>query len=272
MSYKDIKKVIVALLISFVFGCKKEDKSLAITSLKFSDITQQYIKRNNIRKTFVIAGSDNIAMCKKLDTIGIYEYDMHGNTINVRRKANLFGHREEYEYDSLNFVTKKIFTTDFIATFNFRYEFDDDSLLLTKYYIRPTTDITEKDYSIPAGIYKFNKSGLIYESTAFENWSSGKGRNIITTYTYDDLGVLITKKVNYIKDTINHIIDEKSENTITYYYTDKKIDSTITIYSWLDNKSNKRHYTSKTIFDENGLKLMNITMDSVITYYKHIKY
>lgn len=264
-----MKKIILLILISSLFSCYK-NKSLEISELDFSDVDQKSVLKNSIKKTFLISGNDSWHY-KKSDTIGIYEYDQKGNTKNVWRKAPLFSHEEEYIYDSLNLAVRKIFSTDFIATFNFRYEFDADSLILYQYYTKPTTDIADEDFTKPAGTFKFTKNGVIAKSSQYQNNDQGKDEKFITTYTYDSLSLLATKEIKFGLRILNDSTYWKQKNLTKYYYSDKKIDSSVTLFNWLDHNKVSQQYSSKTIYDENGLRVMNVLMDSLFTYYRHVK-
>jgi len=144
-------------------------------------------------------------------------------------------------------------------------------LILYSYYTKPTTDISESDFTKPAATFKFNKKGLITESSQYQNNDTGKGKNFITTYTYDFLNLLSTKEVKFGLKTLNDSVYWKQKNRTVYYYSDKKIDSSVTFFNWIDQDKIKQQYSSKTIYNENGLRVMNVIMDSLFTYYRHVK-
>lgn len=266
-----MKKIIFIILTISLFCCNK-NKSLKITDLNFSDINKEHILKNNIRKTLLISGHDYWNQ-KKLDTIGLYIYDINGNLKELRIN-NFFGHRERYEYDSLKLVIKKIFDTDFTIEFNYRYEFDKDSLTLFKYYVKPTMDISEKEFVIPAAVSKFNNDGLITENFQNQDNDYGTGGRVYTKYIYDSLNFLITKKSHFYKGKITDTLFNSItpyKNITTFFYTHKKLDSTITIYHYMNNNDVIESYTDKSIYKDDGLIQMNITMDSIITLYTHQK-
>lgn len=261
-----MKKIIVFTFTSLLFNCSKNKTLKSYPKLSFSNIEKEYIFKNNIKKTFEIIGSDNWHY-PKLDTIGIYQYNKNGNIKTSRKKAFMYNDLSAYEYDSLQRVIKKFFFTDYEAVFNFRYTYDSENSILKKHYIKPSTSISEEDYSKPAGIFKFDNKGLIYESLEYQNNDYGKGTKRISTFFYDSLNLLIKKETQFELSTINNL----TRSSTNYYYTRKKIDSTISFFNWIDSNRTKQTYSSKTIFNKNGLKTMTIVMDSLITYYKHIK-
>ncbi len=241
-----------------------------MSELDFSDFNQPSILKNGIKKTIMISEFDT-AIYKKNDTIEIIEYNKNGNIKRVWRKSFMYSINEVYEYDSLNLEKQKIYFTDFKAVFNFRYEFDNKNLKLYKYYLEPSIGISKEDFSEPAGVFKFYDDGKISESIQYENNDYGKGKKLTTKYNYDTkLNSLSSKEILY--EPSDNEDSSLSSNVITdYYYSDKKLDSTLTTFSWTDRKNQKQSYSRKVIFDKNGLALKAITMDSLIVYYKHIK-
>lgn len=237
-----------------------------MSELDFLDFNQKSVLKNNIKKTLLISGFDT-AIYKKNDTIEIIEYNRSGNIKNVWRKSFMYDINEEYEYDSLNLEKQKIFFSDFKAIFNFRYEFDSDSLILYKYYTETSNGISKQDISKPAAIFKFKKDGKISESFQYQNNDYGKGKKLTTKYNYDTiLNSLSSKEILYeSSDNENLSLNSK------YHYSNKKLDSTLTTFSWIDRENKKQSYSRKVIFDQNELALKAITMDSLITHYIHIK-
>ena len=102
-----MKKIILFILISISWNCTRK-KALKIEDLNFSDIDQKYILQNNIKKTFLISGT-NTWNYKKSDTIGIDEYNMSGNMIKKWRKGFFNSSTEKNEYDSLGLLKRKFF-------------------------------------------------------------------------------------------------------------------------------------------------------------------
>ncbi|NRD18815.1 hypothetical protein HNV08_02045 [Winogradskyella eckloniae] len=267
-----MKKILIILpiiILNFsLLSCN--DKSLKISELDLLDFNQASILKNDIKKTLLISGFDT-ALYKKNDTIEIIEYNRSGKIKNVWRKSFMYSIYEEYEYDSLNLEKQKIFFTDFKAIFNFRYEFDSDSLILYKYYTTPSIGISKQDILKPAAIFKFKNHGKIKESSQFQNNDHGKGKKRITKYNYDTkLNILSTKEILY--EPNDNDDSSLSSNAITdYYYSNKKLDSTLTTISWIDRENQKQSYTRKVVYNQKGLALKAITMDSLIIYYRHIK-
>ncbi|AXG71136.1 hypothetical protein KORDIASMS9_03391 [Kordia sp. SMS9] len=262
-----MKKIAVLILVSFLWCCHKNN-ALKITELNFSDIDQENIFKNRIQKTIGISGYDSI-LYKKNDTIEIFEYDHNGHPKKVWRKSFMYSVIEEFAYDSLQLEIQKIHFTDFKAVFNFRYEFDADSLILKKYYVKPSIDINEEDFLKPTGIFKFHNNGKIFEATQYQNNDYGKGKKMTAKYTYDSLNLLASKEVLF-ESSEENILPKKHTEITSYYYTNHTIDSTVTTFSWLDNKRQKQHFTSKNIYNKKGLIEKKIAMDSLTIYYTHL--
>ena len=264
-----MKKVFLITLLFTFLGCYNNE-SLKINELNFSDLNQNGILKNNIKKTFLISGFDS-GLYKKNDTIGVIDYNRIGKREKVWRKSFMYSINEEYKYDSSNLEIQKIYFTDFKAMFSFRYEFNKDSLVLYKYYIKPTFDIPKENFTIPAGIFKFNDNGNITESSEYQNNDYGKGKKSLTKYYYDSSNTLISKEILYKSSNTDDILLNSKEIT-KYHYSIKKLDSATTTISWTDREKQKQSYTIRYIYDDNELISKSITMDSLVTYYKHIKY
>ncbi len=263
-----MKSILLLIILTFsLFSCN--DKTLKMSELDFLDFNQASILKNDIKKTLLISGFDT-ALYKKNDTIEIIEYNKSGNIKNVWRKSFMYSINEEYEYDSLNLEKQKIFFTDFKAIFNFRYEFDNDSLILYKYYTKPSIGISKQDISKPAAIFKFKNDGKILESSQYQNNDYGKGKKLTTKYDYDTKSNSLSSKEILYEPSDNEDSSLSSNAITDYYYSNKKLDSTLTTFSWIDRENQKQSYLRKVIFDQNGLALKAITMDSLIIYYKHI--
>jgi hypothetical protein len=263
-----MKNVLSTILIFSFLSCK--DETIKISELDFLDFNQTSILKNDIKKTLLISEFET-AIYKKNDTIEVIEYNRNGNIKNVWRKSFMYSINEVFEYDSLNLEKQKIHFTDFKAVFNFRYEFDNENLMLYKYYIEPSTGISNQEISKPAGIYKFQNDGKIFESIEYENNDYGKGKKVTTKFNFDTkLNSLSSKEILYEASDIEDTSLSSNART-DYYYSNKRLDSTLTTFSWIDRENQKQSYSRKVIFDRNGLALKAITMDSLIVYYKHLK-
>lgn len=263
-----MKKITVLILIFLLFGCKYNE-NLNISELNFSDLNQVGISKNKIKKTYLISGY-NTPIYNKNDTIEIIEYNRNGNIKKSWRKSFMYSIDKEFEYDSLNLEIHKIHFTDFKAIFNFSYEFNEDSLILYKFYMKPTMGLSEDDLSKPAGVFKFNDKGKILESYHYQNNDYGKGKKLTTKYQYDSLGLLSSKEIIY-ESSDNEQPFSKSNSITNYHYSNNKIDSTVTVFNWTDNENQEQSYSSKTLYDNDGLISKYIVKDSLVTYYKHIK-
>lgn len=264
-----MKKIFLITLLFLFLGCYNDER-LKINELNFSDLNQKSILKNKIKKTFLISGFDS-GLYKENDTISIVEYNRIGKTEKVWRKSLMYSINEEYKYDSLNLETKKIYFTDFKAMFSFRYEFNKDSLVLYKYYTKPSFGFSKEDFTIPAGIFKFNDNGNIVESFEYQNNDYGKGKRLLTKYYYDTSNNLMSKEILYKPSNTDDIAKDSKEIT-DYYYSNKKLDSATSTFSWTDRENQEQSYTISYIYDDNKLISKSIAMDSLVTYYKHIKY
>lgn len=264
-------KIILILPISLFWNCQKRGK-IKIEDLKFSNTEQQAIFKNKIKRTYLISGFES-GQYKEQDTIGVLRYNKNGDLIEENRKG-LFGIRTLYKYDSLNLVCSKEYLTDFVAEFKFNYEFNSDSLILYKKYKNPLHRNLNGEKLLVSGKFKFNKLGFLIESSDYQNNDFGAGARFITKYGYDSLNLLRSKRVFV---DLSKVVDTTAKwhsffrSVTAFYYTNKKIDSTITIYDGLGANKNRKRYVSKAAYNKNGLIEKTILMDSIITLYKHQK-
>lgn len=267
-----MKKESLYIIVLLLISC--QNSTLKISDLKFSDPKQEYIDKNHIKKTYMISGSEPLVRGDIGDTIGSIEYDANGKIKRSSIKSFIYDIVKKYQYDTLHLETQKIFFTDFEAVYNFRYELDSENLILKKFYLEPSTDITEEQFLQPAGIFKFNENGYLTESLEYENNDEGRGMRILSKYNYDSMNLLTSKEVRYTESVSKDTV--WLYKTLTkFYYTNNKPDSTSTIHTWIDRNKQKQNYTKKTFYDENGLMNREVTkgffMDSLVTYYRHLK-
>ncbi|MCF2875499.1 MULTISPECIES: hypothetical protein [unclassified Tenacibaculum] len=263
-----MKKLILLLSISLFWNCQKGGR-LKIEDLKFSNLDQQAVLKNSIKKTYLISGFES-GRYKEQDTIGILKYNQNGGLMEKKMKG-LFGSQTLYKYDSLNLVSSKEYSTDFVAEFKFNYEFNSDSLILYKKYKDPKHENLNGEKPIVSGKFKFNKLGFLIESSDYQNNDLGAGAKFVTKYGYDSLNQLRSKRVFV---DLSKVIDTTAtwhsfyRSVTAFYYTNKKIDSSITIYDTGVREKRKR-YDNKTVYDKNGLIEKTILSDSIVTLYKH---
>lgn len=245
---------------------------MKIEDLKFSDIEQQAIAKNGIKKTYLVSAS-NIKPYRKHDTIGVVKYNENGNILGKTIKG-VFGTRIEYKYDSLNIEVGKKYSTDFATEFNFDYEFIPDSLILYKRYKNPIHKNINGNNPRISGKFKFNKLGFLIEKSAYQNNDLGAGGRWTTQYKYDSLNKLKSEKtyVNLSKviDTATKWHMPFSRKTM-YFYTGKKIDSARTTYFYLNDQGLKGNYHKITLYNKDGLVKKTILSDTIITFYHHEK-
>ncbi|WP_299708940.1 hypothetical protein [uncultured Tenacibaculum sp.] len=74
-------KLVTILLIGFLWNCTNSNQ-LKIQDLKFPDVNEKSIRKNNVKEVYKIAGSD-FGQYKKNDTISILKYNAQGKLINI---------------------------------------------------------------------------------------------------------------------------------------------------------------------------------------------
>ncbi|SNR15970.1 hypothetical protein [Tenacibaculum jejuense] len=272
MNNSCLKNQLIIISAILLLNCTNSNQ-LKIQDLKFPDVNEKSIRKNNVKEIYKIAGSD-FGQYQKNDTISILKYNIQGKLINeyiIIIKA-LYSYDVSYQYDSLNLVSKKIHSSDFTNEFDFVYELKPDSLLLYQKYKSPTYKNISGKIPVISGTFKFNKQGYLIEKSQYENNDFDAGRRYITQYTYDSLHQLLSEKkfldLSIIKDSANYNYYTSYKNTVKYYYTDQKIDSAIQVFYYLDNDRNKTNETYRILYDNNGLIKEKIR-DSIHIFYKH---
>lgn len=249
-------------LLPIIFGCKQKSL-LEIQDLKFANIEKNAIALNQIDTTYLISDFKLFGY-GKTDTFGYNAYDLSGNLIMEWRNGG-WGYDIEFTYDSNDLVIYKAYDTDFLRQFNITYKFISDSLLLYQYW----------SAGAPYCLFYFNEKGILVNSLQY-TYDDGNGSSETrSVYNYDNSGKLIEKidsgydhRIYEMKfRRIFHGNEISSSNITKYFYTDKKLDSLITTYYIQDNPKN--NYTSKTYFNESGLRYKTILMDTIITTYLH---
>jgi hypothetical protein len=239
-------------------GCKQNPK-LNLSDLKFPDAERDMLAANSIDTSYLI--SINRLLNNGIsDTLGYYVFDKAGRMIYASF-PNFFGYYITNKYDSLGFIKRKEYDTDFRLIFDVTYKFFPDSLRLYQYWSGDAEDTC---------MFRFNTKGQLIESIE-SGHDQEIGNHFKTAYTYDQ-----NEKLQ--KKTIDYIIPEKRKNdeepdliqtVVSIFHSGNKTDSTIIRYNY--NKQ-ERSYTTKMIYDSNtGLPLKKIMMDSLITTYIHKK-
>ncbi len=248
-------------LLPFIFGCKQKSL-LEIQDLKFVNIEKNAIVLNQIDTTYLISDF-KLYGYGKTDTFGYNVYNKRGNLITEWRYGFMGPPMSTYLYDSNDLVVHKEYSTDYWLRFDVTYKFIPDSLLLYQYW----------SDGAPVSCFWFNEKGLLIRSK--DNIHGGWASEIISTFEYDDGNNLVRKveKPNYrrveeLELRKNYFERGISSYDITeYFYNGQKLDSVITKYYIEDNPQN--NYTSKTYFNESGLRYKTILMDTIITTYLH---
>ena len=239
--------------------------------LNFSDFNRQMISKNGIKKTYMMAKLDSF-LDKKNDTLGVIEYYNRGNITRRASKKVLGGYRVKYIYDSVGLPIQKNYITDFDAEFHYRYEFSPEDLILYKHYREPRPLDLHQSAPKTSAVFKFNTNGILIESTAYQDHDYGAGAKFVTTYHYDSSDLLLSKEV---QADLRQVTDTLSQwfwpykNTTKYYYTDKHIDSSITVYYYLDEAKTEKSYRQKAVYDHKGLICKTVEMGRFVTIFKH---
>ena len=245
-----------------MLGCKQKPL-LEIQDLKFVNIDKNAIVLNQIDTTYLISDF-KLYGYGRTDTFGYNVYDLRGNLIVEWRNNGGWGYNIDFSYDSNDLVIYKAYDTDFLRRFNITYKYIPDSLLLYQYW-------SDGD---PYCLFYFNEKGILVNSLQFA-YDDGNGSETRSVYNYDNSGKLIEKidsgydyRIYEMKFRRKiHGNEISSFNSTKYFYTGQKPDSLITTYYIQDNPKN--NYTSKTYFNESGLRYKTILMDTIITTYLH---
>ncbi|MEZ4886691.1 MAG: hypothetical protein R3E32_18325 [Chitinophagales bacterium] len=116
--------------------------------MRFVNYEKDAIAANGIHKTLAISKNKK-QRPESSDTLAVYNYDQNGNTLEENYYV-FFGPSIDYEYDSLDFLTQKRYTTDFSARFVISYALIPDSFLLKQFWVGSDTDTC---------YFRFNKMG-----------------------------------------------------------------------------------------------------------------
>ena len=250
-----MNKSIIVLSLLLLYSCSKK-KILKIKDLNLSDIHQQTIIKYKIKESYLISDFKNYHYNKN-DTINFKKYNKNGNIIYEDTGGGTFA----YKYNNLNLLVQENFSYLFSYKNEFDYSFDSDNLVLNRNLL---------NYDTIYKIYKFNEKGNIIKHEGYINNRFDRKETI--EYRYNSSNILKSKKtsinINKTEDTL-YLEDLWNENA-NYFYTNRKIDSTITI---LNHIKGKRSYKRKTIYDDNGLKNKTFEIyndiDTLIYLYKY---
>jgi len=280
---KYIKIVLVLLVVLNSCHTVPDEPIIGLEDLDFADVEREYIVANKICTMFVSADYHHrirsvSSMRSPLDTLAyFYTYDTNGRLL-TETGVGLWSHTLRLEYDSIGLVKYRRYFTDFLAEFIPTYEYIQEKRMLYQYW-----RYWDLGIAIDTCFFIFDKKGRIIESEEYEHKDCGQGNHFKTTYTYNSDGKLQNKTETILinKDDLLYLIEWIKKDwtdaeywlkrnslikSTEYYYTNGKIDSTITANFLFKIEWN---YTSKTYYDHNGLRVrtVNIYNSPILCYY-----
>lgn len=254
-----MRPLLLTCLIFTAVGCKKVH-TLTVADLKFADYEKAFIAKNGVDTTyeFYTFGNDTNVLGS------ITNYDTLGRI--ARQKIVCFMPPTfTYTYDSLGLVIKLRTVSDFGMTDLFTYKFKPDSFKLERFGNngREAFQVFYFD-STYREIKRITKASPVQYETTFEYGADNK-IHIINS-------VIVGKPEDIIKHRMNVSLTSTlpyihfKEGITVLYYTNGVIDSAIT----KGVSSSGQNTTTKTYYNQKGLKTSLITSDRVIVTYKHI--
>ena len=164
----------------------------------------------------------------------------------------------------------KLSSTDYSSTARSSYEFFPDSLLFKQYW--------KDGDGRNTCTFRFNEKGLLIESVEYSNEQSSPYYHFKTLYEYNSKGQCIRKIVSTVSEYYEKWLRAHEKElgsrlsrgyTMELFYTGDKLDSTVKKYYFPTYP--KQEYTSKTYYDERGLKYKTVDKDTLVTRYIHVR-
>ena len=183
---KYLKLIIPAIILSV--ACQQE-KTIQLTDLKFNQIERKAISLNKVDTVFSIF-QNRVNNTIYRDT-SFFIYDESGNLLGENHGKGFNNYSVKYEYDSLNWIKKKIVSSDLTSEYKCTYLFNSDSLVLYQFWTGLDSDTC---------IYKFDKNGNNIESFEYTNNSSGKGWPHLKKNEFNDQNILTSITENILMD------------------------------------------------------------------------
>lgn len=249
------------ILFAIIAGCLScHPKPLGIKELKDDDIERAFRVKANVDTVYHISSNEAFHYLDS-DTIGYSVYNKQGYL--VRDDSYSFMCCEvTLHYDSSNQVITRIFDTDYSDWQKTTYNWDPETLTLTRYY--------ENDSS-HRFFYRYDYSGRLAESMDY-NLLSGSGFPYHSFFTYDDAGLLMEKNVRMVMDETERYRRERKTGYALptdihskYYYTYGIPDSVLTHYKHAHKPGD--NYYLRTYYNDSGLKSTTIQADTFVISY-----
>jgi hypothetical protein len=242
-------------------ACKQ--RQLKVIDLKFADFENQQIERNRVDTMFLISKSDAPCLSGS-DTVGYQAYDCVGNLL-AQKETGPNGNLASCKYDSVCLLKHKTYNTDFAAEYDMAYRFDPDNGVLYQYWRGSTNDTS---------IFKFDGSGNLVEDVGCSDVDSGRQFHYRTNYSYNAAGQLTQKKrVLLVSPEILQELEQvyqraiSTADTTDFYYARNKLEYTITSFDY--DLHPTLNYSSKTYYNDKGLREMTIGKANSITCYAY---
>jgi hypothetical protein len=239
----------LTVIVFFLVGCTSDP--LQLSDLKFDSEdsynlvynTKEALIANRVDTMFLIYGQ-SAESGNRSDTAEYYVYDSNGRVLERRQLCTLCSNIR-YKYDSIGFLTERIYDTDYQEWNKMSYHFEPDSLLLHQYYYDlkdPVADSLTLEPFFHTQI-SFDKKGLVLEEKS--GWY-GEGYITKTVYKYNSSAQPISMK------TTEHYSDSKEDEYghRDYFYTKGKLDSVV---SRLAVRYGGLPEPLKMYYDERGL-------------------
>lgn len=264
-----MNKHFVSILI-LILGCATKP-TLTVRELKFPDYEKDNLSLNNIDTTYFIGKNTLVKWSYgelvngdandtakffnwKFEKVGFVKYDSLGRAIRDETKR---WKTYTYQYDDFGILNYIVYRDwDVTPKYKSTYTFLPDSLILYQHW-------TQDSKLHHVSKFLFNDEGLLTEEFNNDNDNTGNiTRNTHRIYQYTD-GKLIIKKETIDIDGITDV----ETNTTLYYSGQSRLDSTV-----CQVQSKKEgSYKMVTYYDNLGLKLKTVLMDTVLIQYLHIK-
>lgn len=238
------------IVIVCIFFGSCTSKELKIQDLKFNNSEKQWIEANKIQSSIISYDSSCfekplnkrfVSFCVEGIGTVLIEYDSNGNII--RHKIREYGGTtQNFEFDSLQLLRRKIHTTDFSAIYSVSYLFANKQQRLYQFWTYGN--------EIDTSVFTFNSLGFVLNEKGRMHDDKSRDRTFDKDYLYknDTLYKIITSFTNNYK----HLT--KTEETL--FYKNGKINKIeiLYLYSSID-KIYPLILKLVKEFDNNGLPI-----------------
>ena len=224
-------------LIIFIFiisSCNNQTE-VRLIDLKFPSPDKDGVLTNLVDSTILVSEYNS-----RKDTIGLITYDSVGHILYDGRQYDTY----KYQYDSFGLVQRRWWRDwDVYLEFEASYDYYPDSLLLVQHWTG--------DYPYTTR-FKFDSNGYLIEESTDDPGNRMHVRRGITIYEYNNDHELVNKK-----ETILYESRVVEQTNMSVFYTNRKIDSIVTIINsdrWGLSKIVDHYYT-------NGLKKLTLKQE-----------